>query len=199
MAKSVIRCEWANSAPDYIEYHDTEWGIAIREDRALYERLVLEGFQSGLSWITVLRKRENFRQAFNHFEVEKVASFSEAKIQSLLSDTGIIRHRGKIEASIKNARALLDQWQEHGEGWLCQTLLEAAPTEKSLKAQGFKRPASRLDQLPAKCLETEKLSKHLKALNFSFVGPTTLYAGLQAAGFVNDHVTECDFYSQTSD
>jgi DNA-3-methyladenine glycosylase I len=161
--------------------------------------LVLEGFQSGLSWITVLRKRDNFRKAFDYFEVECVANFSEKKIANLIDDVGIIRHRGKIEAAIKNARALIVQWESHGEGWLTQTLLESAPTEKSLKAQGFTRPPRRLDQLPAKCLETEVLSKHLKRLNFAFVGPTTLYAGLQATGFVNDHVTDCDFYSQNSD
>ena len=195
----VSRCDWANSSTEYSEYHDTEWGIPIRDDRALYERLVLEGFQSGLSWITVLRKRENFRQAFSNFEVEVVASFTEPKIQKLLHDEGIIRHRGKIEATIKNARALISMWEKFGQGWLSQTLLEAAPSEKSLKAQGFKRPPVRLDQLPSKCIETEQLSKLLKGYGFGFVGPTTLYAALQATGFVNDHVTECDFYSQNSD
>jgi DNA-3-methyladenine glycosylase I len=195
----VNRCGWANSAPDYIEYHDTEWGIPIRDDRALYERLVLEGFQSGLSWITVLRKREHFRKAFEQFEVEKVSNFSPKKVDALLQDAGIIRHRGKIEATIKNARALMGMWELHGEGWLSQTLLEAAPTEQSLKAQGFARPAKGTDQLPSKCAETEKLSRHLKSLNFAFVGPTALYAALQATGFVNDHVTECDFYSQNYD
>ncbi len=195
----VRRCNWANSSIEYSEYHDIEWGVPIRDDRALYERLVLEGFQSGLSWITVLRKRENFREAFDNFEVEIVANFSEQKIHKLLQNEGIIRHRGKIEAAIKNAQALMKMWDQHDEGWLTQTLLAAAPTEKSLQAQGFDRPPVRLEQLPSKCAETEELSRHLKRQGFGFVGPTTLYAALQATGFVNDHVTECDFYSQKSD
>ncbi len=195
----VRRCNWANSSADYSEYHDTEWGKPIREDRALYERLVLEGFQSGLSWITVLRKRENFRKAFLDFEVEKVANFSEKKVQKLLQDEGIIRHRGKIDAAIKNAQALISMWDIHGEGWLTKTLLDMAPSEKSLRSQGFRRPPTQLEELPSKCNETEQLSKMLKGLGFGFVGPTTLYAALQATGFVNDHVTECDFYSQNSD
>ncbi|MEN9693623.1 MAG: hypothetical protein RLZZ330_1267 [Actinomycetota bacterium] len=194
MPKQLIRCDWANSSTEYANYHDYEWGVPIREDRLLYERLVLEGFQSGLSWITILRKRENFRKAFSQFEVEKVARFNEPKIASLLQDEGIVRHRGKIEAAIKNARALIDQWDQNGETWLTETLLAAAPTDKSLKAQGYKRPARKLSELPAKCQESEALSKYLKSLGFAFVGPTTLYAALQATGFVNDHVTECDFY-----
>ncbi len=191
----VKRCDWANSSPEYAKYHDDEWGVPVRNDRELYERLVLEGFQSGLSWITVLRKRDNFRKAFSDFEVERVARFSEKKIQSLLQDEGIIRHRGKIEAAIKNANALMVQWNLEGGQWLTNTLLEYAPTERSLKAQGFERPARSLDQLPAKTTETQALSKFLKAKGFGFVGPTTLYAAMQATGFVNDHVTECDFYA----
>lgn len=194
MPNSVTRCEWANSSTEYANYHDVEWGVPIRQDRLLFERLVLEGFQSGLSWITILRKRDNFRKAFYDFEVEKVARFNERKILNLLQDEGIVRHRGKIEAATKNARALIGQWDQFGETWLTDTLLNSAPTEKSLKTQGFKRPAKKLMDLPAKCQETEALSKHLKSLGFAFVGPTTLYAALQATGFVNDHVTECDFY-----
>jgi DNA-3-methyladenine glycosylase I len=195
----VRRCSWANSSIEYSNYHDQEWSVPIREDHALYERLVLEGFQSGLSWITVLRKRENFRKAFSGFEVEKVARFNSKKVETLLQDEGIIRHRGKIEAAIKNAQALISMWEQYGQGWLTQTLESYAPSEKSLRAQGFRRPPVRLDQLPSKCTETEQLSRHLKGLGFGFVGPTTLYAALQATGFVNDHVTECDFYSQNSD
>lgn len=197
MANSFVnRCEWADSAPDYIVYHDTEWGVPIRNDFVLYERLVLEGFQSGLSWLTILRKRENFRKAFCNFAVLEVAKFTEKDVTRLLTDSGIIRHRGKIEAAIKNARALLAQWESHGQNWLTQTLLDAAPTDDSLRSQGFVRPPRAMAHLPAKCEETEKLSKHLKRLNFAFVGPTTLYAGLQAAGFVNDHVTDCDLYAR---
>ena len=197
MANLVVnRCQWADSAPDYIDYHDTEWGVPIRNDFVLFERLVLEGFQSGLSWLTILRKRENFRKAFSNFAVQDVARFTEKDVSRLLTDSGIIRHRGKIEAAIKNARALLAQWEIHGQSWLTQTLTDAAPTDDSLRSQGFVRPPRDITQLPAKCEETEKLSKHLKRLNFAFVGPTTLYAGLQAAGFVNDHVTDCDLYAR---
>ena len=199
MPKEVVRCDWANGSIEYSNYHDFEWGVPIREDRLLFERLVLEGFQSGLSWITILRKRDNFRKAFSNFDVEKVSRFTNRKIETLMLDEGIVRHRGKIEAAIKNARALIDQWEQHGEGWLTATLLSAAPSEKSLKVQGFERPAKKLGDLPSKCQETESLSKHLKALGFAFVGPTTLYAALQATGFVNDHVTECDFYPPKSD
>lgn len=197
--KFLNRCDWANSVADYIEYHDTEWGVPIREDQALFERMVLEGFQSGLSWITILRKRENFRNAFANFEVSKLVSFGEKDVARLLGDATIVRHRGKIEATIKNAKALSDQWQRHGQDWLTQTFMAAAPTEQSLKAQGFQRPAKATSQLPAKCTETEQLSAHLRRLNFVYVGPTTLYAGMQAAGFVNDHVTECDLYAQKTD
>lgn len=199
MPKEIVRCDWANSSLEYANYHDAEWGVPIREDRLLFERLVLEGFQSGLSWITILRKRENFRKAFSQFDVEKVAKFNERKISALLQDEGIVRHRGKIEAAVKNARALVDQWEENGEVWLTETLLTAAPTKKSLAFQGFRRPPKKLSDLPSKCQETEALSKHLKSLGFGFVGPTTLYAALQATGFVNDHVTECDFFTLESD
>lgn len=195
MPKEILnRCEWANSAPDYGAYHDTEWGVPVRNDQELFERLVLEGFQSGLSWLTVLRKRENFRESFFGFDVLKVSQMNEQDVLRLLGDPGIIRHRGKIEATIKNAKALITQWETHGEDWLTSTFVNAAPTEKSLKEQGFVRPAKTISQLPAKCIESERLSAHLKRLKFAFVGPTTLYAGMQAAGFVHDHVTECDLY-----
>ena len=191
----LLRCSWLNDDPLYVTYHDEEWGRPIAGDNAMFERLSLEGFQAGLSWLTILKRRDNFRNAFAGFDLEKVSRFSERDVQRLLQDEGIIRHRGKIEAAIKNANALMVQWNLEGDQWLTNTLLEYAPTEKSLKAQGFKRPAKKLTQLPAKTTETQALSKLLKAKGFGFVGPTTLYAAMQATGFVNDHVTECDFYA----
>lgn len=189
-----VRCGWANGSPDYVEYHDNEWGQPIREDVALFERLSLEAFQSGLSWITVLRKREAFREVFAGFNPESVASMSEKQVSALLLDARIIRHRGKIEATIANARALLGQWESHGEGWLSQTLSDHAPTDASLAAQGFVRPPINLSDLPSRCEETTALAKELKRGGFVFLGPTTLYAALQATGFVADHVVECHLY-----
>jgi DNA-3-methyladenine glycosylase I len=190
----IQRCGWANSTPDYVTYHDNEWGRPIRNDVALFERLSLEAFQSGLSWLTVLRKREAFREQFHGFDPQHVAAMGERDIAKLLQEPGIIRHRGKIEACINNAQALLDQWTEHGDGWLTNTLTAAAPTETSLAAQGYLRPPRNLSHLPAKTLETAALAKQLKAQGFKFLGPTTLYAGLQATGFVRDHVLKCHLF-----
>lgn len=191
MTKEIQRCGWANGSPDYMEYHDAEWGQPVRDDVALFERLSLEAFQSGLSWITVLRKREAFREVFDNFEPAVVAKFTESDVQRLLADARIIRHRGKIEATINNAMALTRQWESHGTGWLTETLIEVAPTDASLRRQGYRRPASRLDQIPAKTEETVALAKRLKGAGFVFLGPTTLYAALQATGFVNDHLKSC--------
>jgi DNA-3-methyladenine glycosylase I len=174
-----------------MEYHDSEWGQPVRDDVALFERLSLEAFQSGLSWITVLRKREAFREVFVNFDPKRVSAFSESDVQRLLADARIIRHRGKIEATVNNAVALTRQWDSHGKGWLTETLTEAAPTDLSLRRQGYRRPASRLDQIPAKTAETLALAKRLKGAGFVFLGPTTLYAALQATGFVNDHLNSC--------
>jgi DNA-3-methyladenine glycosylase I len=191
VSKPLVRCGWANSSQDYVDYHDHEWGIPIRDDVALFERLSLEAFQSGLSWITVLRKREAFREVFEGFEPAAVARFSPDHVEKLLQDARIIRHRGKIEATINNATALSEQWRLHGQGWLTETLKAAAPTEHSLAAQGYRRPARELGDLPAKTDETIALAKQLKKAGFVFLGPTTLYAALQATGFVNDHVRGC--------
>lgn len=190
----LTRCGWAEGSDEYRRYHDDEWGRPIRDDVLLFERLSLESFQSGLSWITVLRKREAFREAFANFDPEVVAGFGERKIGELLGDSRIIRHRGKIEASIRNAQVLVEQWDTSGHGWLTQTLDAYAPTEKSLSAQGYARPPQKLSDLPARCEETVRLAKFLKVQGFVFLGPTTLYAALQATGFVADHVTECHRY-----
>lgn len=185
------RCDWANSAPDYAEYHDREWGVAVRTDRELFERLSLEGFQSGLAWLTVLRKRDALRAAFADFNPVAVAAFTEADVKRLLADAGIIRHRGKIAAVVGNAQALLRQWDAHGQSWLTEQFLAAAPTEASLAAQGFRRPPRSLADLPAQSQETGQLARELKRVGFRFVGPTTLYAACQATGFVTDHLVEC--------
>lgn len=188
----ITRCAWSISTPDYIRYHDEEWGVAVRNDRDLFERLSLEAFQSGLSWLTVLRKREAFREVFADFDPLIVADFGESEISQLLSDARIIRHRKKIESTITNARALASAWEAHGHDWLTQTLLAFAPSEHDLVAQGWNRPPAALSEIPPKTDNSMALTKHLKAAGFVFLGPTTLHAAMQATGFVNDHVVGCD-------
>ena len=190
-ADGVSRCAWSVSSDDYIEYHDTEWGVAVRSDRALYERLSLEAFQSGLSWLTVLRKRDAFREVFADFDPVIVANFGERDITRLLKDPRIIRHRKKIESTIANAQALVNAWESHAHDWLTQTMLEFAPSERDLVEQGWIRPPSQLSHIPAKTDNSVALTKHLKQAGFVFLGPTTLYAAMQATGFVNDHVVGC--------
>ena len=185
------RCAWADSTPDYQRYHDDEWGVRETGEIALFERLSLEGFQSGLSWLTILRKRESFRVRFEGFDPERIAKWREREIERALLDAGIVRHRGKIEATVNNARALVRQWQTHGPDWLVAAFDAAAPSEASLEAQGFERPPVALGQLPASTIESKALSKVLKSAGFGFVGPTTVYAALQATGRVNDHVVGC--------
>jgi DNA-3-methyladenine glycosylase I len=173
------RCWWGTSTPDYERYHDEEWGRPVREDRGLYERMVLEGFQSGLSWLTILRKRDNFRAAFANFEIEAVARFDDRDVARLLGDAGIVRHRGKIEAAIANAKAAaaLDVP-------LAELVWSFAPT-------GRRRAPRRLEDLPAITPESTALAKELKRRGFRFVGPTTAYATMQACGLVNDHLAGC--------
>ena len=173
------RCWWGGSTPDYAAYHDEEWGRPVRDDRGIYERMVLEGFQSGLSWLTILRKRESFRAAFANFEIERVARFGERDLERLLGDAGIVRHRGKIEAAIANAKAAaaLD-WP------LSELVWSFAPPRR-------RRAPRSLDDLPAVTPESTALSKELKRRGFRFVGPTTAYATMQACGLVNDHIAGC--------
>jgi DNA-3-methyladenine glycosylase I len=165
--------------PDYVAYHDEEWGRPVRDDRGLYERLVLEGFQSGLSWLTILRKRDNFRAAFANFEIDAVAEFRERDMERLLGNAGIVRHRGKIEAAIANARAAaaLDTP-------LADMVWSFAPSRR-------RRAPRKLDDLPAVTAESTALAKELKRRGFRFVGPTTAYALMQACGLVNDHLVGC--------
>ena len=175
------RCPWAASTPDYLAYHDEEWGRPITSDDGLYERLVLEGFQSGLSWLTILRKRENFRTAFGDFRVDRVARFGDREVARLLGDADIVRHRGKIEAAIANARAA---------GAMARAGDSLAALVWSYRPG--RRPAPRtMSDLPPTTPESVALSKELKRRGFRFVGATTVYAAMQAAGIVNDHIVGC--------
>ena len=173
-----VRCSWATSAPEYVAYHDEEWGRPLRGDAALFERISLEAFQSGLSWITILRKREAFRSAFCGFDPSAVAAFDERDVDRLLQDVGIVRNRAKIEATIANARATLAL-----EGGLTDLLWSFAPAEHPA-------PATVAD-VPATTPESVAMAKDLKRSGFRFVGPTTAYALMQATGIVNDHVADC--------
>jgi DNA-3-methyladenine glycosylase I len=175
-AEPVVRC-WPTTDPAYIAYHDEEWGRPVTEERGLYERLCLEGFQSGLSWLTILRKRENFRAAFAGFEPEAVAHFGARDISSLLEDAGIVRHRGKIEAAIANARGVL--------------ALRDVGTPLDELMWEYRRDTPSAGDHVAETPESRELSKRLKAAGFRFVGPTTVYAAMQACGIVNDHLADC--------
>jgi DNA-3-methyladenine glycosylase I len=171
------RCWWGTSAPEYVRYHDEEWGRPIRDDDGLFERLALEGFQSGLSWLTILRKREAFRAAFAGFRIAAVARFDERDVERLLADAGIVRNRRKIEATIHNARAALEIDS------LTDLVWSHAPDA---------RPAPRgRGDIPAVTPESTALAKALKGQGFTFVGPTTVYALMQACGLVNDHLEGC--------
>jgi DNA-3-methyladenine glycosylase I len=173
------RCRWCAAAPEFLAYHDTEWGFPVTDDRRLFEKLCLEGFQSGLSWRTILAKRENFRTAFLGFDFRRVARFGEADVERLLGDSGIVRHRGKIEAVIHNARmaeALVDR-----EGSLASYFWRYAPKPAELATP------QTVSTSPA----SEALSKDLKKRGWKFVGPTTVYAFMQAMGLVNDHAEGC--------
>jgi len=179
------RCRWGVSAPEYVAYHDDEWGRSVRGDDALYERLVLEAFQSGLSWLTILRKRDGFRAAFAGFSIDAVAEFGDADIARLLADAAIVRNRAKVEAAIANARAAREL-RAGGES-LTELIWSFAPEE---------RPAPRsFADVPAVTPESTALAKELKKRGFRFVGPTTAYATMQACGLVNDHLAGC--YART--
>ena len=180
MLTEPVRC-WGTSDPLYIAYHDEEWGRPVRDERGLYERLCLEGFQSGLSWLTILRKRENFRRAFAEFDPDLVARFDERDIERLLADAGIVRHRGKIEATIANARGVLTL---RDEGTPLHDLVWSYAPDVCATPRTTADWHSQTD-------ESKALSKRLKASGFRFVGPTTVWAGMQACGIVNDHLATC--------
>jgi DNA-3-methyladenine glycosylase I len=181
------RCAWAGSDPLYRAYHDDEWGVPLRDDRRLYEMLVLEGFQAGLSWITILRKRDNFRQAFDHFAPERVAAYGPDKIAALLADAGIVRNRAKIEGAILSARGWLELMRQDGFSNYLWQFVNGAPI--------VNHPRTMAD-VPAESPEARAMSKALKARGFKFVGPTICYAFMQATGMVDDHVVDCFRYAQ---
>lgn len=177
------RCGWCTGSPEYVAYHDDEWGRPVVDDVRLYEKLCLEGFQSGLSWITILRKREGFRRAFRGFDPTKVAKFGDRDVERLLADASIVRHRGKIEAAIANARATLDV--QHRYGSLAALIWPFEPSRR------VRRVPQRLGELPATTVESTALAKELRRVGFRFIGPTTAYAAMQSLGIVNDHLRGC--------
>jgi len=176
------RCSWCAADPLYMQYHDEEWGRPVRDDRAIYEKVCLEGFQAGLSWLTILKKREAFREAFRGFDPEVVATFGKRDVTRLMKDAGIVRNRKKIESTVNNARAVL-RLAESGES-LSGLFWSFAPTKR-------KAPPRSLGQVPALTPESAALSKALLARGFTFVGPTTIYAAMQSLGIVDDHVASC--------
>lgn len=178
----LVRCGWAGSDPLYIAYHDQEWGVPTHDDQALFELLMLETFQAGLSWITILRKREAFRRAFDGWDAERIAAYEDAEIARLLADPGIIRNRAKIQAAIRNAEAYLALRRELGS--FDRYIWSFAPTAPR------PRPTS-LDQIPVATPEAEALSRDLRKRGFRFVGPTSCYAFMQSAGLVDDHIASC--------
>ena len=180
--REPTRCPWSEGSPEYVAYHDDEWGRPVVDETRLFEKICLEGFQSGLSWITILRKRDNFRRAFAGFVAEKVARFDDRRVAALLGDAGIVRHRGKIESTINNARCLLAM---HEAGESLADLVWTHTDRRRVAA-----PAS-MDRLPASTPASTALSKALKSRGWSFVGPTTMYAMMQSVGVVNDHLGTC--------
>jgi DNA-3-methyladenine glycosylase I len=177
------RCWWGVAAPDYVAYHDEEWGRPVTDDRGIYERLTLEAFQSGLSWLTILRKRENFRAAFDGFDFEAVADYGDEDFARLMNDAGIVRNRAKIGAAIANAKATRELVA--GGGSLASLAWSFRPESET--------PPTSLENLPSTTDESKALAKELKRRGFRFVGPTTAYALMQAVGIVNDHVAGCAF------
>jgi DNA-3-methyladenine glycosylase I len=185
-ADNKKRCQWAQSDPLYIKYHDEEWGVPVHDDQKIFEFLVLESAQAGLSWITILRKRENYRKAFAGFDPRKVAKFNEGKIRSLLKDAGIIRNELKVRAAVNNAQRFLEVQKEFG------TFAEYMWGFVKHKPQVNRR--KKLSEIPAKTPISEAFSKDLKKRGFKFLGPTVVYAHMQALGMVNDHLTSCHCY-----
>ena len=184
LADSIIRCGWCGNDPLYIKYHDEEWGKEVTDDAKMFEFLVLESAQAGLSWITVLRKRESYRKAFASFDAKKVARFTDADVERLVLDEGIIRNRLKIKAAISNAKLFLDIQKEHGS--FCSYLKSFLPNGKPL-INHWKT----LSEVPASTPLSDAIAKDMKKRGFKFFGTTICYAHLQAVGYVNDHLTEC--------
>lgn len=185
------RCPWCGTDPLYVKYHDEEWGVPVHDEQKHFEFLILEGAQAGLSWITILRRRENYRKAFVNFDPAKVANFDDAKIGELLNDPGIIRNRLKVTAAVNNARRFLEVQQKFGsfDAYLWR-FIDSKPVVNTWKE---------LSEIPAKTELSEKISKDLKQQGFKFVGPTIIYAHLQAIGLVNDHLVSCFRYQEIVD
>ena len=183
-----IRCAWAGTDPIYVKYHDTEWGIPLHDDRRLFEFLLLDGFQAGLSWITILKKRSNYRKAFDYFEPRKMAAYDSCKVKELLANKGIIRNKLKIEAAIQNAKSFLAVQKEYGsfDDYIWQFT----------GRQTIKNAWKTMAEVPAQTRESVAMSNDLKRRGFKFVGPTICYAFMQAAGMVNDHVVGCFRYDR---
>jgi len=186
----TTRCPWPGDDPQYVAYHDEEWGVPEWDDQALFEKLTLDGFQAGLAWITILRKRDNFRDAFDGFDPERIAKYNSKKVDQLLKNDGIIRHRGKIEATIGNARSYLDIMQEDGgfSGFLW-CFVDGRPIQNNWKS---------MNEVPTSTIESQAMSKELKRRGFKFCGPTICYAFMQAVGMVNDHLVDCFRHKELS-
>jgi len=186
MTKPVTRCGWVSGDPLYVKYHDREWGVPVYNDRKLFEMLILEGAQAGLSWITILRKREHYRKVFDRFDPKKIALYDKRKIDSLLKDPGIVRNRLKVESTIINARQYLELKEQEGRfsDFLWQ-FVDGEPVANTWKA---------VEEVPANTAQSDAMSKALKAHGFKFVGTTICYAFMQAVGMVNDHTIDCGFH-----
>jgi DNA-3-methyladenine glycosylase I len=184
----IVRCQWAGNDPLYINYHDTEWGVPLHDDQQLFEFLILEGFQAGLSWITVLKKREHFREVFDNFNAQKIAAYDSAKVERLMNDAGIIRNRLKIEGAIINAKLFLEIQQEYlsFDNYIWQFVGH----------QTIVNQRSSLSEVPAKTDISDAMSKALKKKGFKFIGSTICYAFMQATGMVNDHTINCICYNR---
>ena len=188
MSRQIKRCKWAGKDPLYIEYHDKQWGVPVYEDAKIFEFLLLETFQAGLSWITILRRRENFRTAFDNFDFQEIANYSDEKLEDLRKDAGIIRNRLKIKAAKSNALAFMEVQKEFGTfSKYIWSFLDGKPIKNAFKA---------MSELPANPPLSDKISADLKKRGFKFVGSTIVYAHMQAMGIVNDHTTDCFRYNE---
>jgi DNA-3-methyladenine glycosylase I len=183
--KVLVRCPWAGSDIDYRRYHDEEWGVPLTTEAAIFEKLVLEGFQAGLSWLTILRKRENFRRAFARFDAERIARFKKSDVERLMQDEGIVRNRAKIEATIDNAKSYAKLAERTSLKAFLWGFLDKGPLQNRHKT---------MSDIPAETEMSKRISKALKAEGFRFVGPTTVYAFMQSSGMVNDHLLSCHRY-----
>lgn len=187
---TINRCEWANASPAETQYHDAEWGVPVHDDRLLFEFLILEGAQAGLSWSTILNKREAYRLAFDHFDIEKVASYQASKIQSLLENKGIVRNKLKVHAAVNNAQRVLEVQAKYGSfDAYIWSFVNDKPIQNQWQTQA---------DVPATTTASEAMSKSLKQRGFKFVGSTICYAYMQAVGMVNDHVTACFRHNEVS-